>query len=223
MTKIRRVDGFQPAPAVVAEAAEALRRGDLLVYPTETLYALGGVASAGVARRVRRAKGREEGKALPLVAADAAQARALCGAWPATAELLASRFWPGPLTLVLSAHAALSAEITAGLGTVAVRVPGLALPRELCRLAGPLISTSANRSGDPPHSQCRGALAAVGAHAALALDAGELAGLASTIVDLTGRPELLRAGALAAEAVAGALREVGASLQTERLNRGTQP
>src|SRR5204862_5432656 len=117
---------------------------------------------------------------------------------------LVARFWPGPLTLVVAARAEVPSAVTAGTGTVAVRVPALELPRALCRGAGPLVSTSANRSGEPPPLTCAEALAEVGAAAVLALDAGPGRPLASTVVDLTVRPpRLLRAGAVPWEDVEG--------------------
>ena len=222
MTRILSVSGATPDPAVVAEAVQALARLELLVYPTETLYALGGVLSPEVAARVRNAKDRDDGKALPVIAAGPEQARALCSSWPDAAQKLAARFWPGPLTLVLLAGSQLAREITAGTGCIAVRVPGLALARMLCQGAGPLISTSANRSGAPPHAECAPAVAAFSSHAALALDAGTLAGVPSTILDLTAGPRLLRAGPISIEELAGALRETGVSLQTD-WERTTQP
>jgi L-threonylcarbamoyladenylate synthase len=182
----------------VARAAAALRRGHLVIYPTETLYALGGLGLSGeAAARVRRAKGRARAHPLPLVAADLSQLLELAASWPREAERLASRFWPGPLTLVVSASSRVPEEVTAGTGTVAVRVPGRSVTRRLCAAAGPLISTSANRSGGPPASTCAEAVAAVGRAAALALDGGAASGPASTIVDVSGtRPRLLREGAL---------------------------
>lgn len=222
MTRSLAVNGDLPDPAIVEEAAAALLRGELLVYPTETLYALGGVASAEVAVRVRAAKGRDDAQPLPLIAARPEQARGLCRDWPDVAEQLARRFWPGPLTLVLYARADLTREITAGTGSIAVRVPGLFLARALCEKAGPLISTSANRSGAGAHARCAPAVAAVGGEATLALDAGALGGVASSILDLTAAPRLLRAGAIPLEALAGALRETGLSLQTD-LERTTPP
>jgi len=155
---------------------------------------------------VRRAKGRDDGKALPLVAADLDQARALCSAWPPEAAVLAAHFWPGPLTLVLPADSAMPSQVTAGTGTVAVRVPALELTRALCRGAGPLVSTSANLSGAPAALTCLEAVAAVGAAAALALDAGPGRVVASTIVDLaSGPPRLLREGAVPWEHIEGVL------------------
>lgn len=204
-----RVSGESPDPAMVRMAVGVLSGGALVIYPTDTLYALGGRAldpAAVVA--VRRAKGREEGKPLPLVAADIEQARSLCASWPEAAAVLAAQFWPGPLTLVLPAQPALPRDVTSATGHVAVRVPGLALTRDLCRGAGPLVATSANRAGGTPPVTCLDAIEAVGAAAALALDAGHGRSLVSTIVDLTAEPaRLLRAGAVPWDEVEGVLRQ----------------
>jgi L-threonylcarbamoyladenylate synthase len=210
-TDVFRVSGTQPDPAVVAVATSLLAAGSLLIYPTDTLYALGGRAlDAAAALAVRRAKGREEGKPLPLVAADIDQVRGLCSAWPVAADLLAARFWPGPLTLVVPARPEVPEDVTAGTGKIAVRVPDLELTRALCRRVGPLVSTSANRAGGSPPISCADALEAVGAAAALALDAGRGQALASTIVDLTVTPpQLLRAGAVAWDDIEGVLRAPG--------------
>ncbi|HYU43994.1 MAG TPA: L-threonylcarbamoyladenylate synthase [Vicinamibacteria bacterium] len=207
-TDVVRVSGTEPDPAVVAMAVELLSAGSLLIYPTDTLYALGGrVLDAAAGLAVRRAKGREEGKPLPVVAADLAQARDLCRAWPEVADRLAARFWPGPLTLVVPAVPSVPAHVTAGTGHVAVRVPGLELTRALCRRAGPLVSTSANRAGGSPPMTCADALEAVGAAAAIALDGGHGRAGASTIVDLTSTPpRLLRAGLVPWEEIEGVLR-----------------
>jgi L-threonylcarbamoyladenylate synthase len=194
------VDPRDPDPSVVEAAAAHLRAGELVIYPTDTLYALGAVATDGrAAARVRAAKGRDDRKPLPLIAADPAQARGLCQAWPEAARRLADRFWPGPLTLVLAAGPHLPAQVTAGANTVAVRVPALAVARRLCAAAGaPLVSTSANLSGAPPALTCAEALAAVGPAAAFALDGGPGTPRPSTIVDLTvEEPRLLREGAVA--------------------------
>lgn len=199
--------GDVPDPGVVALAATVLGRGGLLIYPTDTLYALGGqAADPGAAATVRRAKGRDDGKPLPLVAADEAQVRSLCNGWPDTARRVAERFWPGPVTLVLDAAPWVPRDVTSGTGTVAVRVPALALTRALCAAAGPLVSTSANRSGEPSPVTCAEAVRQVGASAELALDAGAGRGIASTVVALTdGEPRLLRPGAVAWESITGVL------------------
>ena len=206
MAAVLVIDADHPDAEALARAAAALRDGALVIYPTDTLYALGGLAlSAAVGRRVREAKGREESKPLPLVAADPDQARSLCTAWPEEAARLAGRFWPGPLSLVLRARSEVPLEVTAGTGTVAVRVPARVLARDLCR-DGPLIATSANRAGEPPPVLCAEAVEAVGRWAVLALDGGPGRPGASTLVDLTETvPRLLRPGPVAWDDVVATL------------------
>ena len=183
---------------MLARAQALVARGELLIYPTDTLYALGGAAlNAIAARRVRQAKARDDGMALPVVAGDTHAARRLARAWTPGTARLAAAFWPGPLTLVLPAADSVPIEVTAGTGTVAVRVPGIAFARELCLATGPLLSTSANRQGQKAPLTCADAVAEVGDAAALALDGGAGSALPSTLVDATGAaPRLLRAGAV---------------------------
>jgi L-threonylcarbamoyladenylate synthase len=190
--------GDDPEADVLSAAKRALMSGLPIIYPTETLYALGGRALDGEAgRRVRAAKGREEGKPLPLVAAGREQVLALCSAWPDAAERLGACFWPGPLTLVLPSSATVPVEVTAGGGTVAVRVPGLELTRRLCLAAGPLVSTSANVSGHRAPATCAEAAGHLAGAVTLALDAGPRFGRPSTIVDVSSDvPRLLREGAV---------------------------
>jgi L-threonylcarbamoyladenylate synthase len=190
----------------VARAVAALDAGGLLIYPTDTLYALGGRGlDAAAGRKVRAAKGRDA-RPLPLIAADLEQVLGLAADVPAAAALLAGRLWPGPLTFILASRREVPDEVTAATATVAVRVPALPLARRLCREAGPLISTSANLSGAPAPLTCAEAVAGVGRAAALALDAGPGRPTASTIVDLTGAsPRLVRAGAVPWNEVLAAL------------------
>jgi L-threonylcarbamoyladenylate synthase len=191
------------APEDRERVRRALESGALLIYPTDTLYAVGGLVRCGdAARAVRAVKGREEAKALPAVAADLEQVRALCPDLGAGALALAGALWPGPLTLVLRAAPDVPREVTAGTGTLAVRVPDRVLTRELCALAGPLVSTSANQAAQAPATTCEEAQAAVAGGVAFAIDAGPGHGLPSTIVDATGGvPRLLRPGAVPWEAV----------------------
>ena len=185
-------------------AAEVLRGGGLVVYPTETFYGLGALlASAQAVARLALAKLRPEGKPLPLVAADLAMARTVAAAFPPLAERLAARFWPGPLTLVVPAAPGLPPEVT-GDGTVGVRVPGSALARDLSRLAGgPLTSTSANLSGGPPVTRPGDLDPGLLSRVEAVLDGGTVpGGLPSTVVALeAGGPRLLRPGAVPWEAV----------------------
>ena len=191
------------------EVATRLQGGALVIYPTDTLYAIGCCALDGPAvARLRAAKGREADKALPVIAADLEQARSLASPWPDQAQRLADAFWPGPLTLVVPASATLPKELLAGARTVAVRVPASETARTLCRLAGPLISTSANLAGDPPCLTVDPALAAF-PPATLALDVGPLKGPPSTILDLTdagGGWKLVREGRIPPQRIDEALR-----------------
>ncbi|HEX9052517.1 MAG TPA: L-threonylcarbamoyladenylate synthase, partial [Anaeromyxobacter sp.] len=131
--------------ARVREAARLLRRGGVVAYPTETFYGLGALARDGAAvDRLARAKGRPDGKPLPLLAADRAQVGEVAVIGPDAARL-AEAFWPGPLTLVLPARPGLPEAITAGTGTVGIRVPGGEIARALARAAGgAIVATSAN-------------------------------------------------------------------------------
>jgi L-threonylcarbamoyladenylate synthase len=195
-----------------ARAAAVLREGGICVYPTETFYGLGALLSRAAAiARLGAVKLRPEGKPLPLVAADAAAAFALWARLPPGAERLASRFWPGPLTLAAPAAPGIHPGVAAQ-GTVAVRVPGSALARELCRLAGgAVISTSANLAGgDPPH-RVEDLEPALLAQVDAVLDGGPTpGGRPSTVVALgDGPPRLIREGAVPWAEVEAALRGVG--------------
>ena len=183
----------------VSVAAAALRRGELVVYPTETFYGLGAMAAdAAALARLAAAKLRPEGKPLPVIAADEAGAFALWASVPADARRLAARFWPGPLTLVAAAAPGLPPEVAAG-GTIGVRVPGAVVARELCRLAGgAVVSTSANPSGGPPPAAVDELAPDLLARVDVVLDGGRTpGGQPSTVVEVgQGAPRLLRAGAV---------------------------
>ena len=186
----------------------ALAGGELVIFPTDTLYAIGCRArDAAAVERVRRAKGRDDRKPLPLVIADREQLAELCSRLPRLLTPLAERFWPGPLSLVVPADAAVPEAVTRATGTVAVRVPALEFVRRICERVGPVVSTSANRSGGPAPATCEAAVREVGEFAVLAVDGGEGRSTPSTVVDLTGEePQLLRAGAVPWDAVKAALR-----------------
>ncbi len=192
----------------VAVAAAALRRGDLVAYPTETFYGLGALATLPRAlERLAMAKLRPPGKPLPLVAADEEGAFRLWRDVPGDARTLARAFWPGPLTLVAAAAAGLDEALTLG-GTVAVRVPGAPLARELCRMAGgAVVSTSANPSGGPPPDEPGALDPWLLERIDLVLDGGRTAGGSPSTVVEVGADEvrLVRAGALSWKAVQAAL------------------
>jgi L-threonylcarbamoyladenylate synthase len=191
----------------VAEAAAVLRRGGVIAYPTETFYGLGALASDGAAvARLVQAKGRPDGKPLPLLGADLAQLEAVAEFSP-LARRLATAFWPGPLTLVLPARSGLHPAITGGAGTVGVRVTSGGVAAALAVAAGgALVATSANLSGQPPPTTAAGLDRELRARLDLVLDGGSTPGGApSTVVAIEdGRLTLLRPGAVAVEAVRAA-------------------
>ncbi|HYA42924.1 MAG TPA: L-threonylcarbamoyladenylate synthase [Syntrophobacteraceae bacterium] len=186
-------------------AASILKSGGLVLYPTETFYALGALPGIGEAvERVFAIKGRDAGKPLPLIASDLQAVLGAASAWPESAGALARVFWPGPLSMVLPAAASLPPVLHAQTGKIAVRVSSHPVAWLLAQASGGLIvSTSANRAGGlpakSPETIENDILAAVDA----LLDAGNLpGGLPSTIVDVAVQPEaLIRAGRIAWEDV----------------------
>ncbi len=170
----------------------------MAVVPTDTLYGLAaGITNAEAVARVAAIKGRALGTGMPVLLAASEQVAAVGFDAPYLEELGAA-FWPGGVTLVIPARPAIDPRITDARRTVAVRVPGMAVTREICRRAGaPITGTSANRHGDPPPTTAADARAALGDTVDALLDGGPVGGTASTIVDLTGdRPRILRAGAV---------------------------
>jgi L-threonylcarbamoyladenylate synthase len=198
-----------PIPATadsLAEAARIIRAGGLVAFPTETVYGLGADATDDRAvASIFEAKGRPRFN--PLIAHVASLEDALAlGAFTAQAEVLAEAFWPGPLTLVVPSRedAGLSDLITAGLLTVALRLPAHDLARVLIREAGvPIAAPSANISGRVSATRAEHVAEDFSGSVDMILDGGPCAaGLESSIVALTeGEPVLLRAGALAADEI----------------------
>ncbi|WP_373458332.1 L-threonylcarbamoyladenylate synthase [Brevundimonas sp. SORGH_AS_0993] len=213
-------DPAHPATTVSAtpeQAAGALRRGGLILLPTETVYGLGADASDPVAvAAVFAAKGRPQFNPLIAHVASLEAARAV-GRFNAAAEALAKAFWPGPLTLVLPvADGRRVCDLArAGLDSVAVRVPAHPLARQvLAAFGGPVVAPSANRSGRPSPTTFSDAVEETGAAVAAAVDGGPCdIGLESTVASVLGdRVALLRPGAVTRaqiEAVVGTLMESG--------------
>lgn len=190
-----------PTAAAIAEAATALRRGRLVAFPTETVYGLGGVATNDAAvAAIYRAKARPSHNPLILHVADLAGAKAVA-VFDARAEALAAAFWPGPLTLVLprAPGSPVSPLATAGLATVAVRVPAHPVAQALLEATLlPVAAPSANPSGRVSPTTAEHVAADLGEAVELVLDAGPCpVGVESTVVDLSGpEPRLLRPGGL---------------------------
>jgi L-threonylcarbamoyladenylate synthase len=184
-------------PKTVDEAVRVLRGGGLICYPTDTVYGIGAAAGDDEAvRRLFAAKGRSPEKALPLLLAEAPDARRVAEVTP-TAESLAVRFWPGPLTIVMRKAAGYRSAALAGGETVALRVPDHDLVRDIVRALGePVTGTSANRAGAPAPVTAAEVAEQVGDSVDLIIDGGRSAArVESTVIDITGViPEILREG-----------------------------
>ncbi len=196
----------------IASAAALLRAGRLVAFPTETVYGLGGAATDDTAvARIFEAKGRPSFNPLIVHVPDLAAAEA-CAVFDDRARAVAAAFWPGPLTLVLPRRdeAGLSRLVSAGLPSVALRVPAHPVAQALLRAAGvPVAAPSANRSGGISPTRAEHVVASLGDRVDMVVDGGPCAvGLESTVLDLTGpRPVLLRPGGITPaelEAVLGA-------------------
>ena len=199
----------QGEPGVVDVAVQLLRAGELIVYPTDTLYGLG--AAAGDEEAVRRlyaAKGRPPGEPLPLLIGDTAMASWIADMSP-VAHQLATRFWPGPLTIVVRKQPQFRSLALAGKDTVGLRVPDADVVRSIIKgLREPITGTSANRSGNRDPRSAQEVAFQLGDMVALVIDGGPVrSGTASTVVDVTaeGGPTILRQGGVTREEIEQAL------------------
>jgi len=196
----------EPTAQSVAEAAALLRAGKLVAFPTETVYGLGGDATNDRAvAAIFEAKGRPQFNPLISHVLDAAAAQSLVQ-WSETAEKLAARFWPGPLTLVLprAKDSPISLLATAGLDTMAIRAPSHSVAQALIRATGrPIAAPSANRSGAVSPTRAEHVAESLGERVPLILDGGPcLVGVESTVLDLTAaQPTLLRPGGATREGI----------------------
>ena len=194
------IDPLHPEPAILARAAAMLRSGGLVACPTETFYALAAdPRNPAAVERVFFVKGRPDRQPLPILASEEAALRACVAEFPAAAARLAERFWPGPLTLVLRSAPDLTGPLTGGGPTIGIRVSPHPVAAALSRLlGGPIVATSANRSGQVPPATALEVERSLGDAVDLILDAGPCAGgSASTVVDLDADPpRLIRSGAV---------------------------
>ena len=185
-------------PHAIAQAVTVCRAGGIVAFPTDTVYGVGAlVREEKAVRALFQVKGRDTGKAIPVLIATLSQLEGVVRSVPPLAHQLAARFWPGPLTLVLPRHPALSPVVTGGGETVAVRMPAHDVALQLLRTLGePLATTSANRAGEPSATTADEVLAQLAGRIALVLDGGpSLGGVPSTVLDLTTKPpSLLRRG-----------------------------
>jgi len=195
--------------AELSRAAACLRAGGLVAFPTETVYGLGAHAlDRAAVRRIFEAKGRPSTDPLIVHAASVEDVRALVASWPDAAARLAELFWPGPLTMVLPKADVVPGEVTAGLPSVAVRVPAHPIAHALLTAAAiPVAAPSANLFSRPSPTTAAHVLADLDGRVDFVLDAGPTpVGVESTVVDLTGSdPRILRPGGTTAEDLAAAL------------------
>jgi L-threonylcarbamoyladenylate synthase len=215
-TVVLKVDATNPEPDVIHRAADVIRAGGLVAFPTETVYGLGanGLDAAAVAR-IFEAKGRPATNPVILHVSDASEVLNVAANWPETAGKLAARFWPGPLTLVVPKAGRVPTIVTAGGPTVAVRCPNHPVARALIRAAGvPVAAPSANRSTELSPTRAEHVFKSLNGRIDMLLDGGPCSGgIESTVVDATGEfLRLLRPGLISVsmlEEVCGRV-EIGA-------------
>ncbi|PWV52717.1 L-threonylcarbamoyladenylate synthase [Nocardiopsis sp. L17-MgMaSL7] len=186
----------------IADAASAVRRGELVVLPTDTVYGIGTDAfSPKAVASLLEAKGRGRDMPPPVLVGSMRAATALIEDLGNHGRDLMEEFWPGPLTLVCTATPSLSWDLGDTKGTVAVRMPMDPVALELLKETGPMAVSSANKSGQPAAATAEDAIEQLGDEVAVYLDGGEAESpVASTIVDLTyAVPRVLRSGAISIE------------------------
>lgn len=204
MVKAQLIDATKGlTPEQLQELGSALRDGALVVFPTETVYGIGadGMSSRAV-QRIFQAKGRPQDNPVILHIAHPAMVPLVAKELPPVGDALIKKFWPGPLTLVLAKNDAVPAEVSAGLGTVALRMPDHPVALAIIQAAGvPLAAPSANTSGKPSPTDAFHAAQDLSEEVEYIVDGGPCrVGVESTVVDLTVYPPvILRHGAVTAE------------------------
>ncbi|HWB52903.1 MAG TPA: L-threonylcarbamoyladenylate synthase [Tepidisphaeraceae bacterium] len=194
----------------IQQAAELLRRGEIVAFPTETVYGLGADATKSAAvRKIFAAKGRPSNNPLIVHVPDARTARRYVVGWDERATKLAERFWPGPITLVLEKVREIVDEATAGLRTVGVRVPNHPVALELLQaFGGAVAAPSANRSNRISPTTAEHVRQEFGDSIPIILDGGACrVGIESTVLDLTGPARILRPGGVGRELIEQVLGE----------------
>jgi len=204
---------IRPAETGVSEAIERasaiIKKGGLIAYPTETFYGLGAkFDNVAALKKLYGAKHRSRNKALPLIIGEKRLLELISSSITGSAEKLAEKFWPGPLTLLLAAKPEISEFLTADTGKIAVRVPGESFALELARaLKFPITATSANISGSPPADNADDVLRYFNDALDLIIDCGKTpGGKPSTIVDASEEKiRVVRAGVISTEEIFAAL------------------
>src|SRR2546428_3598890 len=223
-TEIIEVNAKYPEQTVIERAAKLLHDGELVVFPTETVYGLGaGAFQPAALERIFAAKGRPFSDPLIVHIADREDLVQLTTSIPEQAKRLAQAFWPGPLTLILPRGPRVPHLVTAGLETVAIRIPRHHVALELIRALGsPIAAPSANRFMHVSPTTAQHALADLAGRVPLILDGGPCEiGVESTVLDLCSEvPTILRPGGISLEALRGVLPHVQLPIQHKVPGRG---
>jgi len=209
-TRILKINPPSVDSRLIGEVAGILLGNGVMAYPTETFYGLGAAAlSARAVARIYQLKARDPGKPLPVIASDLDMVGEIAGPLPPVFWTLAEEFWPGPLTLVLKASAAIPAFLAGPGGSIAVRIPPVSWVRRLVyEMSQPLTATSANLSGEEEITDAADVASVFEGKIELIVDGGAAPGGApSTVLDLTTpEPGFLRVGAIPAEKIRAVLR-----------------
>ena len=210
-TKIERVNPEQIDETIMEEAGRLIAEGELVAFPTETVYGLGGDAlHPEAARKIYAAKGRPSDNPLIVHIADFSDMERVAREVPEAARKLADAFWPGPLTMIVWKSDAVPMATTGGMDTVAVRMPNHPVALDLIRKSGCLIAApSANTSGRPSPTEASHVAEDLSGRIAMILDGGPVGiGIESTIIDLTeSKPMVLRPGYITPQMLSGVLGE----------------
>lgn len=196
-TEYIKIDKLNPEPDLIEHAANLLRQGELVAFPTETVYGLGALAFLpGAAEKIFIAKERPGGNPLLVHLSNVKQIEELALEIPQEALLLIEAFWPGPLSIILPARAEVPRAVTGGLPGVGLRMPDHPVALALIEAAGPIAAPSANSSGRPSPLTAEHVQADLDGRIAAVLDGGSTGvGVESTIIDLCQRPyRIIRIG-----------------------------
>lgn len=224
-TEIIRVNARKPSYAIIRKAANLIRKGEVIAFPTETVYGLGANAlDPSSVSKIYKIKGRPSDNPLIVHIADMKTFSTLVGDIPPKASRIISRFWPGPITLVLKKSKILPEITTGGLNTVAVRMPKNNVALELIKVSRfPIAAPSANISGKPSPTNASHVKDDLNGKIKLILDGGSTEiGIESTVIDMTQRtPVILRPGGISQESIEKEIGKVHSHKSLLGLHRNT--
>jgi L-threonylcarbamoyladenylate synthase len=188
--KLLRIDPHHPPSRLIEEVAQVIRGKGVIIYPTETLYGLGGNPfNPEAVKRVYAIKGREKDKPIPFLIKDRQMLETLVEEIPPLGRELMERYWPGPLTLIFRAKPGLPSPLRSKDGTIGLRISSHPIARQIVEaIDAPLTSTSANPAGAEDLTDCQRIAQLFGDQVDLIIDGGQVPGVGSTVIDLTASP-----------------------------------